>query len=461
MAKAPPTSRTRRIAQLGRVAGGQGARHLAMRAANLTRSEDEAVKALERRQLELAEQIVNLLGTMRGAAMKVGQSLSIVDFGLIPESHREQFQQKLRSLQDRAPNVPYKKMAAQIERGLGERLTDVFREFDKTPVAAASIGQVYRARLHSGQPVAVKVQYPGIAAAVRSDIKNLRLFARPAQKVIPGIDLKSIIAEVEDRVLEELDYEVEAQNHRMFARHYRDHPFIRVPDVHTELCSDTVIVTDWLEGQPLAAAEQLDQQSRNRVAEILFRFYMGGPHELLAFSGDPHPGNSLLLGDGTLGFIDFGLLKRIDKTTSDLELAGMRAITALDLDEIRRCFAEQDVVFDPSRVSDEMLLDALLITQGWFLEDDALELTPELTNTIAAYATDLRGPVYRIFKGQELPAAHMVQRRVEIQVLSIVGQLRPTVNFHRIAREWIYGDDPVTELGRADRAWREPAGLAA
>jgi predicted unusual protein kinase regulating ubiquinone biosynthesis (AarF/ABC1/UbiB family) len=443
---------------MGRLAGGQGARHLAMRAANLTRSDEQAMAALERRQLEFAEQLVNLLGTMRGAAMKVGQSLSIVDFGLIPDSHREEFQRKLASLQDRAPNVPWKKMAKQIEQGLGRRLEDVFAEFDHEPVGAASIGQVYRARLFDGTDVAVKVQYPGIATAVRSDIKNLRLLARPAQAVIPGIDLPAIIAEVEERVNEELDYEVEAQNHRMFARHYRDHPFIRVPAVHTELCSDTVLVTDWLDGQPLKAAVGLDQDARNRIAEIIFRFYIGGPHELLAFSGDPHPGNSLLLRDGTVGFIDFGLLKRIDRQTSELELAGARAVSDQDVDEIIRCFAAQKMVFDHDRVPREMLLDGLLQTQGWFLEDDELELTPEITNLIAAYATDLRGPIYRIFKGQQLPHAHMVQRRVELQVLSILGQLRPIVNFHRIAREWAFGEQPVTELGRQNAEWGARSG---
>ncbi len=309
--------------------------------------------------------------------------------------------------------------------------------------------------------MAVKVQYPGIASACRSDIKNLRMFARPAQAVVPGIDLPAIIQEVEERVLEELDYELEAQNHRMFARHYRGHPFISVPEVHTELCSETVLVTDWLDGRPLAAAEALGLQARNRVAEILFRFYIGGPHELLAFSGDPHPGNSLLLDDGRVGFIDFGLLKRIDRETSELELAGARAVAEQDADELVCCFAQQDLVFDPGRVSPEMLLDAVLETQGWFLEDDELELTPQLTNMIAAFASDVRGPVYRIFKGQPIPPAHMVQRRVEIQVLSILGQLRPIVNFHRVAREWLYGEEPATPLGRAAAQWRSGAPLAA
>jgi predicted unusual protein kinase regulating ubiquinone biosynthesis (AarF/ABC1/UbiB family) len=446
---------------MGRVAGGQSARHLAMRAANLGRSDEEAAAALEKRQLELAEQLVTLLGTMRGAAMKVGQSLSIMDFGLVPDSHREEFQRKLAALQDRAPNVPWKKMQRQIEQGLGQRLTDVFDDFDSEPVGAASIGQVYRARLIDGRDVAVKVQYPGIATAVRSDIKNLRLFARPAQAVIPGIDLPAIIAEVEERISEELDYELEAQNHRMFARHYRGHPFIRVPEVHTELCSETVLVTDWLDGAPLKQAEQLDQEARNRISEIIFRFYLGSPHELLAFSGDPHPGNSLLLADGSIGFIDFGLLKRIDRRTSELELRGARAFANGDVDDAIACFAEQGIVFDLERVSPDLILEAVMRTEGWFLVDDELELTPKLTNRIAAYATDLRGPVYKIFKGQQLPPAHMVQRRVEIQVLAILGQLRPVMNFHRIAREWTFGDAPATELGLEEAEWRARNGTKA
>ena len=460
MPKPLNTSRTARLAQIGRVAGGQGARHLAMRAANLGRTDDEQAAALERRQLELADQLVNLLGTMRGAAMKVGQSLSILDFGLVPESHREEFQRKLAALQDRAPNVPWKKMAAQIETGLGERLDDVFAEFDQTPVGAASIGQVYRARLHDGRRVAVKVQYPGIATAVRADIKNLRMFAKPAQAVIPGIDLPVIIAEVEERVLEELDYELEAQNQRMFARHYRDHPFIRIPDVHTRLCSDTVLVTDWIDGKPLAAAESLPQHERDQIAEIIFRFYICGGYDLLAFSGDPHPGNSLILDDATVAFIDFGLLKRISRETAELELLGARAISTRDALALTRGFAEQGIVFDPERVSPEDVLDGVLQTQGWFLSDDYPELDPELTNRIAAYAADLRGPIYRIFKGQTLPPAHLVQRRVEIQVLSILGQLRPRVNFHAIMREYAFGEAPATELGRLAAEWRDGAAVA-
>jgi hypothetical protein len=147
-------------------------------------------------------------------------------------------------------------------------------------------------------------------------------------------------------------------------------------------------------------------------------------------------------------------LKRIDRPTAELELRGARAAARGDTDELIECFSQQNIVWPPDRVPAEMVLEALLKTEGWFLQDRELAVTPELTNRIAGYATDLRGPVYRIFRGQPLPPAHMVQRRVEIQVLSILGQLRPVLNFHRIAREWLFGDPPATELGRLAAVWR-------
>jgi hypothetical protein len=261
-------------------------------------------------------------------------------------------------------------------------------------------------------------------------------------------------------VLEELDYELEAQNQRMFARHYRNHPFIRIPDVHTRLCSDSVLVTDWIDGKPLAAAEAMTQAERDRIAEIIFRFYVCGGYDLLAFSGDPHPGNSLILDDGTVAFIDFGLLKRIDRQTAELELLGARAISDRDGGALIDGFAQQGITFDPERFTPDDVLDGVLLTQGWFLSDDYPELTPDITNRIAAFAADPRGPIYRIFKGQTLPPAHMVQRRVEIQVLSIVGQLRPRVNFHAIMAEYAFGDGPATELGQLAAEWRDGAPLA-
>jgi predicted unusual protein kinase regulating ubiquinone biosynthesis (AarF/ABC1/UbiB family) len=174
-----PTSRVGRTAKLGGLAAGQAIRQAGTHAANVTRDEEGRSVALERRHIEAAEQIVQALGTMKGAAMKIGQVLSFLDAGLVPEEYREEFQAKLAALRDAAPTVSFGQMRKVIESELGDRLSEVFSEFDEEPIAAASIGQVYRAVLREdGREVAVKVQYPGVAAAVRADMQNLGLIPR-------------------------------------------------------------------------------------------------------------------------------------------------------------------------------------------------------------------------------------------------------------------------------------------
>src|SRR3954451_20011264 len=186
-----PTGRVRRGAKIGRLAAGQTARQLGTRAANVTRGDEAKQKALEKRQVEAAEQIVAALGTMKGAAMKLGQVMSFLDVGLVPEEYREDFQRKLGALRDAAPNVNFAGMRKVIESELGGSLKENFAEFDPEPIAAASIGQVYRATLHDGRDVAVKVQYPGVAAAVRADMQNLGMILRLMKRIAPGLDVKS------------------------------------------------------------------------------------------------------------------------------------------------------------------------------------------------------------------------------------------------------------------------------
>ncbi|MGH2871140.1 MAG: AarF/UbiB family protein, partial [Solirubrobacteraceae bacterium] len=226
-----PTSRVGRTARLGGLAAGQVLREASTRAANVARSEGGRQAALERRQVEAAEQIVAALGTMKGAAMKVGQVLSFLDVGMVGEEYREEFQRKLAVLRDAAPTVTFRDMRKVIEDQLGEPLADVFEQFDEEPIAAASIGQVYRARLHAGaggrsqaRDVVVKVQYPGVAAAVRADMQNLGLILRLLKRIAPGLDPKAIGEEIRARVQEELDYELEASNQRALARIFRGHP---------------------------------------------------------------------------------------------------------------------------------------------------------------------------------------------------------------------------------------------
>ena len=243
-----PTSRVGRTAKIGGLAAGQAIRQAGTRAANVTRTKQGRGAALERRHVEAAEQIVTALGTMKGAAMKVGQVMSFLDVGLVPEEYREEFQKKLAALRDAAPTVTYKDMSKVIEEELDDPIKEVFEEFDQEPIAAASIGQVYRAKLMDGREVAVKVQYPGVAAAVRADMQNLGLILRLAKRIAPGMDPKAIGEEIRNRIHEELDYELEAQNQRSLARIFRGHPFIVVPDVITSLSRERVLVTEFVQG---------------------------------------------------------------------------------------------------------------------------------------------------------------------------------------------------------------------
>ena len=446
------TTRMRRASQVGRVAATEAAKTWATRATNVTRSSAAADEALERRHIEAAEQLVSVLGTMRGAAMKVGQQLSFLDMGLVPESYREEFQRKLAALRDRAPAVGFKGMRRVIEEELGEPLEDVFADFDAEPIGSASIGQVYRATLPGGRDVAVKVQYPGISAAVRSDIQNIGLLLRGYKRLMPSLDTKAVAAEIRDRVLEELDYELEASNQRALARAYRDHPFIHVPDVVTHLCRERVIVSDYVPGRGFEEIRQLSQSERDRVGEIMVRFYLGTPHRLLMFSGDPHPGNSLLLKDGSMAFLDFGLFKHWTLEAADAELAGFRAASEGDAELLRDLFLHHGLLTQSNyaEMDPESLLEQFLDATGWFLLDVEIEVTPAMAARVAIEMQDPRSRHYANMRKQNMPAQHLVGRRVEMLTLAVLGQLRARGNWHRIAREWIYGEDPGTELGRAE-----------
>src|SRR5689334_8031410 len=224
-----PTGRIRRTAKVGGLVGGQAARSYATKAANLTRDKDGRRAAAERRQIEAAEQIVEVLGQMKGAAMKIGQVASFIDMAGMPPEVSDRFQEKLAELRDSAPKVSFKDMRKVVEQDLEDKLGNVFADFDEEPIAAASIGQVYRAELHDGRCVAVKVQYPGVATAVRADLQNLGLLLRAAKRMAPGLDAKAVGGEIRERISEELDYEHEAQAQRSIARAWRGHPFVVVP----------------------------------------------------------------------------------------------------------------------------------------------------------------------------------------------------------------------------------------
>jgi predicted unusual protein kinase regulating ubiquinone biosynthesis (AarF/ABC1/UbiB family) len=448
-----PTSRWRRSATIGRLAAGTAAKQAATRAANVARSPDKQQAALSRRQLETAEQIVAVLGTMKGAAMKLGQVMSFLDVGLVPEEFREEFQQKLAALRDAAPKVAFKDMKKVVEAELGERIEDAFETFDPVPIAAASIGQVYKARLADGRDVAVKVQYPGVAAAVRADMQNLGMILKLLKRVAPGLDPRAIGDEVRERIDEELDYELEAQNQRTLARLYRGHPFIVVPDVVSSMSHERVIVSEFVQGRGFEELKQLPQQERDRLAEIVFRFYFGSMYRFRQFSGDPHPGNSLLLDDGRMAFLDFGLFKRIPEAAAEFELQCQRLAAEGRGDELIAHLHAGGWIGAPEHYTAESILQQAYDITGWYTLDQELELTPEFATHVMITMSDPRSSYWSTMRHETLPPDHLFGRRLEVLTLAVMSQLRAAGNWHRVAREWIYGDPPATGLGRLEAEW--------
>ena len=445
-----PTGRARRSARVARLAAGQAVRQYGTRAANLTRDEEAARAALAKRQIETAEQIVAALGTMKGAAMKLGQVLSFLDVGLVPEEHREEFQRKLAALRDAAPKVSFKDMRKVIEQDFDEPLDELFSDFDSEPIAAASIGQVYRATLHDGRDVAVKVQYPGVAGAVRSDMQNLGIILRLLKRITPGLDPNAIADEVRKRIFEELDYELEASNQRALARIFRGHPFIYVPDVISRLSRERVMVSEFVEGTGFEEHKERPQAERDRIGEVLFRFYMGCLYRHHQFSGDPHPGNYKLMDDGRLAFFDFGLFKRMDAADVELELGCQRAVTEGDAEALKALLDQGGFLPQPERVSADSLMAFVGDAIWWYTTDEEIELTPDIATEVMIESSDPRSSYFREMRHQDMRPEHLFGRRMELLTLAVLSQLRARANWHRIAREWMYGEDPVTELGRAE-----------
>jgi predicted unusual protein kinase regulating ubiquinone biosynthesis (AarF/ABC1/UbiB family) len=454
-----PTSRVGRTARIGGLAAGQAIRQAGTRAANVARTKEGRDAALERRHIEAAEQIVTALGTMKGAAMKVGQVMSFLDVGLVPPEYRDEFQRKLAALRDAAPTVTFKDMRKVIEEELDDPLDEVFEEFEQEPIAAASIGQVYRARLTDGRRVAVKVQYPGVAAAVRADMQNLGLILRLAKRIAPGMDPKAIGDEIRERIHEELDYELEAQNQRALARIFRGHPFIVIPDVIGSLSRERVMVSEYVAGTGFEEIKTYPQEERDRFGEILFRFYFGCLYRQHQFSGDPHPGNSMLLEDGRVAFIDFGLFKRMPAGSVELEIDVARAVIEGDKDTIMRLGTETGFFPEPDKFNPDRVLAHFRAATSWYTEDEYVELTPEYATQVLIDMSDPRSEYFGYLRHESAPPDHIFGRRMEVLTLAVIAQLHARGNFHRIAREWFYGDEPETELGRqeADFWARTPA----
>jgi predicted unusual protein kinase regulating ubiquinone biosynthesis (AarF/ABC1/UbiB family) len=454
-----PKGRVRRSAKLGSQLGVQGARYAGTRAASVARSEENAREKLENRHLETALKLMGTLGEMKGAAMKLGQMASFIDTEFLPPEYRDIYQQQLAKLRTSAPAMPWKRVVGVLEEEYGEPLSGLFANFEQEAFAAASIGQVHRAELPNGARVAVKIQYPGVAEALEADLRNAGMLMRLAKAIAPGLDPKAIADELRERVLEELDYEHEAQEQRAFARAYRDHPFIYVPDVYTRRSLRRVLVTELVGGSDFEHVKQLQHEQRSRFGEIVFRFAFGSIYHLQHFNADTHPGNYLLMPDGRVAFLDFGMTKRLDPEQIMLEQRAIDAAVRKDPESLRDALHELGFVKNPSKLDAERLLEHMGAVGGWYIEDREIEITPKRVMKIIESTNDPRSEYFDLMRRESLPAEELMGRRMEIGVVAVLGQLGAKRNWHRIFREWVYADPPATELGQEEWEYFEERGL--
>jgi tRNA A-37 threonylcarbamoyl transferase component Bud32 len=274
----------------------------------------------------------------------------------------------------------------------------------------------------------------------------MRLFSRMA----PGLDVQGITQEIRLRIDEELDYELEASNQKAMARIFRGHPFIHVPDVVGSLSRERVMVTELVAGSRFEELKELDAPARNRIGEIVFRFYFGCMYRHHQFSGDPHPGNFLLLSDGRVAFLDFGLYKRLAPELAEYELQIARLGIEGDGEALIAHLHAGGFLATPDRSDPEQILRQFNDVTWWYTQDAEVQLTPEIATQIVIDMSDPRSRHYSAMRHENLPPDHLFGRRTETLTLAVMGQLRSAGNWHRIAREWIFGDPPVTELGRAE-----------
>jgi predicted unusual protein kinase regulating ubiquinone biosynthesis (AarF/ABC1/UbiB family) len=455
-----PKGRVRRSAKLGSIVGVQGARYAGTKATNVGRSEEAGRERLEQRHIETAMKMVGALGQMKGAAMKLGQFASFIDTEFIPDEYREIYQEQLAKLRTDAPAMPWEKVETVLEEEYdGEPLAELFAEFEPEAFAAASIGQVHRAELLDGRPVAVKIQYPGIAEALDADLRNAGTIVRLARALAPGLDAKAIAKELRERVMEELDYEYEAQNQRTFSRAYREHPFVYVPEVITRLSRRRVLVTELVEGLGFEQVKELPHPERSRFGEIVFRGSFGSIYHLQHFNADPHPGNYILMADGRVAFLDFGMTKKLDREQIVLEQRAFDAAAREEPEAFRRALHDLGFVKNPSKLDAERLLEHMRAVGGWYIEDREIEISAKRVMKIIESTNDPRSEYFDLMRREAMPADELMGRRMEIGVVAVLGQLRAKRNWHRIMREWIYADPPSTPLGEEEWEYFEGRGV--
>ena len=441
-------SRLGRTGALARLLLRVGGRYLARSPRLIFASADRRGELRHEIALRTADDVTEELGSMKGALMKLGQMASYID-----EDMPQTFRTAMARLQHNAPPMSPELASSVIVDELGAAPEQIFARWDPLPIAAASIGQVHRAITHQGKAVAVKVQYPGIARTITSDVRNVALLRRVAGAAFPGLDARSLIDELGERLSEEVDYVLEAENQELFARYYEGHPVIHVPHVVSELSTARVLTSELVVGARFDDVLRWNQNERNMAAETINRFVIRSLYRLHAFNGDPHPGNYVFHGRGRVSFLDFGLTKHF--TDEDLAplMDAVRFLAIENDGEGFRASLERAGFLRPGApVPTEAIVDRFGLFYATVLRDAPMTITPAYASAIVRRFFDTRGPLAPY---SDVPRQYAVLQRINLGLYAVLGSLNATANWRRIAEElWPFVNGPAsTPIGEGEARW--------
>lgn len=433
----------------------KGSMRLAMIGPRTLLGKDSPQQLLSEVHATTAQELVQTLGRLKGASMKVGQLASFIDAGVLPPDLRDTYQNTLASLRDAAPPMDTKLVRKAFAREFDAEPEELFASFDITPAAAASLGQVHLAVMHDGTEVAVKVQYPGIESAIRSDLAMTTAIKPLIPLLAPGLDADDALEEIRMRVLEECDYRFEAENIDHLADRYQDHPWVWVPRSIPDRSTRRILTMQRAKGKPFSQISQLPQEDKNRVGEILFRFYYGSLHRYGFTSADPHPGNYMLMEDGRMAFYDFGLVCELPPEMSPRMLGALHALRDRDVEAFFEFGVAMRYIKDPERTDPQRFFDWVWMSLAPLREDREFTFTRDFIAERTSALLDVTDPWWGFVRKLNLPRWTILLYRLELALFAVLAQLETTGNWHRLTMEFYGEEPPSTTLGQQEWDWLE------